>query len=376
MTAARFARALLALTAVLVAVMVWASAGREPAIDTVLYGVLALAFAGTGALVVARHPAHRLGWTFMAMGLLTGVWEAFEGWGHLGREEGTAGGPIGEWVILWSWIVDMGLLALVFLTFPDGRLPGPRWRLAVGLVVAAVGVCWTGQALNPELGSEFAAGENPVGVEALPTGALLAAGYVLVVGALASGVAALVVRFRRGSWVERQQLKWFALAASFVLVAVVAAAFWWYDSVVVQGGIVVSLMGVPIASGIAILRHGLYDIDLVIRRTLVYGVLTATLGAAYAATVLVLQLVLSPGADVAVAASTLAVAALVRPARARIQESVDRRFYRRAHDARQIVQAFASRLRDEVTLDGLDRELQDAVQRTLAPAHVSLWVRP
>jgi hypothetical protein len=201
--------------------------------------------------------------------------------------------------------------------------------------------------------------------------------FVAVAAATLGALLSVVVRYHRARGIERLQLRWLAMAVCLLLVGAVggSAASGWLGSGAGWIGILLGLMGVAVAVAIALLRYRLYDIDVVINRTLVYGVLTATLAGTYLASVLLLQLVLSPSSDLAIAASTLAVAALFRPARARIQGAVDHRFYRRRYDAARTLEGFGARLRDEVELDALSSELRAVVGDTLQPAHVSLWLR-
>jgi hypothetical protein len=203
-------------------------------------------------------------------------------------------------------------------------------------------------------------------------------------------LASLVVRFRHAQGEERQQLKWFAYAGTLLLLAVavggVALPFVvrqddWFArimavSILPYTGLITAF---PVAAGIAILKHHLYDLDRIIRGTLVYGVLTTSLGLAYWGGVVLLQALLRPltqGSDLAIAGSTLAVAALIRPARRRIQAMVDRRFHRRKYDAARTLEAFSARLRQEIDLDSITADLLAVVRETMQPAHVSLWLRP
>ena len=375
---ARLAWSLFALTLLLLVAMVVLSAGREEAFDTILYGLLTFTLAGVGALIISRHPSNLIGWIFLAQGLFGAFAEAAEGWGQFAAEHELPVGAAGEWVIYWSWIVDLSAWALVFLLFPDGHLPGRRWRAWLWVLGAGLVLALPGQAFAPGHVSEFTGGGNPMGREGIPTELLLSAGLTLMLVTTAAGFTALAVRFRRGTSVERQQVKWFAFAASLWIVVGTAAIFLWYESVLIQVLFALALIGLPIGAGISIFKYRLYDIDVVINRTLVYGGLTVALAAFYSASVLVLQLALSgltEGSGLAVAVSTLGVAALFRPVRARIQSTVDRRFYRRKYDSELTLEGFRARLRGEVAINSVSAELQRVVAETMQPAHVSLWLQ-
>jgi hypothetical protein len=219
--------------------------------------------------------------------------------------------------------------------------------------------------------------DNPLGIQGLPSDVLGGIGLPILLAASLASIASLVVRFRRSRGVERQQLKWVTAAAALLIVV-------WFLNLAVAGSVdddwawatlITAMFAVAGAMAIAMLRYRLYDIDVVINRALVYGALTATLAGGYLGTVLLLQLVLSPSSDLAIAGSTLAVAALFRPARRHIQELVDRRFYRRRYDAARTLERFGARLRDEVELDRLSGELISVAADTMQPAHATLWLR-
>jgi hypothetical protein len=385
MSAARLAGSLWALAVVLLpAGPLWLGFDTTDADTTPFAAALVsiqLAAASAGAIVATRLPRNAVGWIFLALGVGMGLALASIAWAQLGLE--TRHGPLpgdelAAWVSSWVFVpVTIGSLLFLLLLFPDGRFLSPGWR-RVGL--ATGGLLAFGSLVTAFSPSDVDPGiENPL----VPDGsfgdaieALAVVSTLLAVAAAALAVASLVARFRRSRGIERQQLKWFVYAATIAGCGLTVMEFLPDPaaSVAFLAGLL-ALAGLPVAAGVAILRYRLYDIDVVINRTLVYGALTATLAATYVGLVLLLQLALSPGSDLAIAASTLAVAALFRPARARIQFGVDRRFYRRRYDAQRTLDAFAGRLRDEVDLTTLGTELDAVVRETLQPAHVSLWLR-
>jgi hypothetical protein len=286
--------------------------------------------------------------------------------------------PLGD-----VWFVLIGIL--LPLLFPTGQLPTPRWRPVVRCSLAFMTVSVLAAACGPERLDFGAHGgfHNPLAPGGAAGGVLRVvdeftqAAFSLVV--LAS-LSAVCVRLKRSSGIERQQLKWIAYVFGVMLTGLAAAAIgeaigwdplgnvgWSFF----LGGVV---FGLPLAIGVAILRHHLYDIDVVIRRTLIYGALTLTLGAAYLGLVLLIGLTVGRS-GLATAVSTLAVAALFRPARARIQSAVDRRFYRQRYDASRTLEAFGAHLRDELDLEALAADVRAVVRDTVQPAHVSLWLR-
>ena len=343
------------------------------------------AFMVVGALIVAHRPGNAIGWLFAAIALLAVTGQTASQYGiyaYATRPGSLPGATLAAWWGSWPWWLVL-TLTLVFtpLLFPTGRLLSPGWRPVAWLagVVAAVTTALT--SLQPEL--EAAPGQviaNPIGVAAVgnpeesPVVPVL---IVLLVVLAAAAFGSLVLRFRRSRGEERQQLKWFTYAATLVPLSVVGDAL---PAPVGDLATALPIVFLPVATGIAILRHRLYDIDRLINRTLVYGLLTILLGLGYAGAVLVLgQVFGGVGGDPpswAVAGATLAMAALFQPARRRIQQTVDRRFNRRRFDAAKTVEAFSVRLRDEVDLDALSAELLAVVDQTIQPTRASLWLRP
>jgi hypothetical protein len=340
-----------------------------------------LAFPTVGLLIAARRPANPLGWLLLAIGLTLGMNDFMHYYGTYTLIYRPGALPFGlavGWVSVWNWAIIFPLLPFVFLLFPDGRLPSRRWR---PLAWAAGGCGGLMLLLTP-----FRAGpleyfptiQNPVGIPVLREivfAALALVYFTLVLVAAAS----LLVRFRRARGDERQQLKWVAFAAALFGVVLLLAPTWFVDPVRAIAEVLAGL-AFNAAIAIAILKYRLYEIDRIINRTLVYGLLTALLATVYAGLVLVLgQLFGGIGAQPpswVVAGATLAVAALFQPARRRIQAAVDRRFNRRRADATKTIEAFSARLREEVDLDTLTDELLAVVNQTMEPTKTSLWLRP
>jgi hypothetical protein len=344
------------------------------------------AFALVGAIVAARRPRNPIGWLFEAGALLwsLGVLASGVYW-HMafGRAHPPAASDYVAWFGSWSFEpAFVLLLCLVPLLFPTGSPPTRRWRVVgwTAVVAGTVNVVSTAFAPGPLEVGDFGWVDNPFGIDGLELGPLVSVSFLAVAVAAFAAIASLVVRYRRARGVERQQLKWVAGAGCLLVVAAVGGDVLspWLGSGAGWIGILLGLLGISIAVGVALLRHRLYDLDVVVNRTLVYAGLTVLLAATYLVCVLLLQLVASGaagGSSLAVAVSTLAVAALFRPARERIQHAVDHRFYRRKYDAERTIEAFSARLRDEVDLRALSSELNAVVRETLQPAHLSLWLR-
>jgi hypothetical protein len=357
------------------------------------YGILLgwLAYSLVGLVVTLRRPDHPIGWIFMILGLAAQAGVVGQALAVIPPVE-TAGLQVVTFGLMANlWVVAFALVGRLLAVFPDGRLPSRRWAplTVLSAVVVVAGLLTSGNAaeripLTILVGEPTAAAFlNELGQSISGIGLQA----IFVMGALA-----MAVRFARSRGIERQQLKWFAYAAFVLVVASVGTsiAFFtpWLRAIdpgapvppAMFGGIpfVVGLVAIPVATGIAVLRYRLYEIDLLINRTLVYGALTATLVAVYIGLVIVLQGVLSGfagGGSLAVAASTLAVAALFQPLRRRLQGIVDRRFYRSRYDAARTLERFSTRLRSEVDLARLTDGLREIVEETLQPASVSVWLR-
>jgi hypothetical protein len=337
----------------------------------------AISFPILGALIVIRLPRNWFGWVLLAQGAFLGPYVFVQQYTPLALGRSAAGwslpgGALASWLGTWTNLPGIALASTFFLLlFPDGRLPSRRWRplawaSAVVTVVPAAIVAVQAWSLR---------GPAPIDLNAYPrVNAVWTTGFLLALLLLVPSVAAVVVRFRRSTGIQRQQLKWFAYAG------VVAVPL---NALAQQPGYgpVLELLQAPVlfaAIAIAIFRHRLYDIDRLLNRTLVYGLLTAILGGGYAIAVLLLGQAFSPGrhpSSLVVAATTLAAAAVFQPLRRGVQRAVDRRFNRRRYDAARTVDGFAVRLRDQVDLDTLTTELLAVVQQTMEPTQISLWLR-
>ena len=367
----------LAIVGTFAAVVVTGAAAEDGEGSAFAYTFFVGAFATMGALVASRQPRNPIGWILLAGGAAYTI-----GGLTITQTESEGGAPaLVHWLSTWVWMAGIGPIATFgLLLFPDGHLPSPRWRAFAWFAAATVVV--TGAVIAFAPGPfEDSTVVNPLGFDALPglVDVLQNLSPAALALAILGSIASLFVRFRRARNVERQQLKWLSYTGALVGVAlgvaIVIEAIVGDRAVDLTNTIIsISLALVPVAMGIAILRHRLYDIDVVINRTLVYGALTATLGATYLVLVLLAGLAVGKS-NVAIAVSTLAVAALFRPALQRIQGLVDRRFYRRRYDAALTLEAFGGRLRDELDLETLGADLRGVVHDTVQPAHVSLWLR-
>jgi hypothetical protein len=352
--------------------------------------VVFVTFSIVGALVASHSPRNAVGWLFLGIGGAASLALAL----IVYVETSLPGRAWAEWAADWSSVTVFSQITFVLLLFPDGRLLSRHWRVAAWLT----GLAGMGQVLGGAFSPNTSAHvfSNPLGIDAI-RGTILQdgnIGWLLLPVAMVAAAASFVVRFRSSTGRRRQQLKWFALAASLVAFGYIVQNLLWLttlllelsasvDTALVAASILVTVscfIAIPLASGVAILRYRLYDIDIIINRALVYGSLTAILALVYVAGSvgigsLFRRLSGQQENDIVVAASTLLVAALFRPARARIQARVDKRFYRNRYDAQRTVEDFSTRLQDEVDLDALAGELVAVVNNTMQPTQVSVWLR-
>jgi hypothetical protein len=345
-------------------------------------GLAVVSAATVGAVLASRRPAHPVGWLLLVLGawlVVNGVTYGYANYGLLAQPGAL---PAAAHVAAASAGITVPMpvcIGLILLLTPTGSLPSPRWTWWAGVSVAAAVLgllAWVPLSLE----GPYRSIPNPLAVPAALAGPLVVVAWVAsVLSALAIpvGAASLLVRFRRARGVERQQLRWVALAALLAALAallLLAGHAMGINALLNLAGPAFVVL-LPLAIGAAILRYRLYDIDRIVSRTLAWALLTVVLGLGYAAVVLGLGRLLPKSSELAVAAATLTVAAMFQPVRRRVQAAVDRRFNRRRYDAARTIQAFSGRLREEVDLDTLTGELLSLVDETMQPTHASLWLR-
>jgi hypothetical protein len=348
--------------------------------------MVAVGYSIVGAIVASRLPESPIGWLFCAIGLCFGFVHfsaEYVEYALLAPSRSLPAGEVFAWLSSWIWVGGLGLVVFLDLLFPNGRLPSARWRwfsrfTAIVLLPAAILA-----ALSPGLILSSTL-RNPLGIEGLPNSSKAIEAFMY--GLVVVGASSMLARLRHAGTIERQQIKWFAYATAVAISGVILKNtiypavgvkwVWWVGLILTAVGVVSS----PIAMGIAIFRYRLYEIDILINRTLVYAPLTALLVVLYFVVIVVLQSVFvaltGEQSTLAVVASTLLIAALFTPLRRRIQSFIDRRFYRRKYDARKTLEDFSARLREETNLEALNKELVGVVSETMRPAHVSLWLQP
>jgi hypothetical protein len=339
------------------------------------------AFGLVGALIVWQRPGNTLGWILVTIGLLAAWGASADAYTDLARDEGLLY-LVSVWISLWYWFPLLGLI-LIFtpLLFPDGRPPSPRWRFVVWGAGSALALVTLLAAFRERIEFQGVSMDNPVGIpgiedpEKSTLGSILFGFFILF---LVLALVSVVVRYLRSGDVQRQQIKWLMLATAL------SALMVFFEEITgieldTEVPFAVSIALFPSAIAVAIFRYRLYDIDVIINRALVYGVLSASLALVYIGGVVGLQGLLSPlfgeGNQFAVVASTLAIAALFNPLRRRIQSFIDRRFYRHKYDAQKTLESFGVRLRQETDLDTLGGDLVSVVRETMQPEHVALWLR-
>ena len=368
-----------------------AGAGLTVFVEDMMWFLSLAMFVPVGCLIASRHPRNPVGWIFLAIGLSEVLTKfAYEYAAHsLVTNPGTLpGGSAMAWLQWWIWAFELTLFPFLILLFPDGRLLARRWAV-VGWAPLVWMLAFLGYsvAVWPHRGARLLRDVESLGVGSLAsieTG--LFALFPAVMLCLAASLVCLIIRFRRSRGEQRQQLKWIALVAALGATNIVVSDFildpLGLESPATQ--LTGEILGGPglfaLASGVGMLKYRLFDIDRIINRTLVYVALTALLALVYLGGVVGLggalrSLTGQQSNNLAVAASTLAVAALFRPVRSRIQSFIDRRFYRRKYDVARTVESFSFRLREEVDLSALSGHLVGVVHETMQPAHVSLWLR-
>jgi len=345
-----------------------------------------LTFSVVGAIVASRHPRNIIGWIFCTVGLVTGLDALTRSYAEFWLARGWGSRNLGEtaaWFATWAWTVQTIAVTFLLLLFPDGRLPSPRWRPVAWCAGLAISGFALGSALNAGPLADFPQIVNPYGIDSPLVRVLGIAAGLVVVGCMVASAISLIVRALRAGRVELQQIKWLAYGGAVVVgISLVAGAIAIWSVTVSIAVTILAWLGLPVFTGVAILRYRLYEIDILINRTLVYGSLTVSLALLYFAGVTATQAFFrtltgqQQQPQIAIVVSTLAIAALFNPLKRRIQAFIDRRFYRKKYDARETLEAFSVKLREETDLQTINNDLVGVVRETLAPEHVSLWQLP
>lgn len=333
-----------------------------------------------GALIARREPSNPIGWLFLGFAAYAGPGILLNGYAEV--VDATRGaGRWAAWVGLWAPTALVPLTIFVLLLFPDGRLLSPRWRPVAWCAVVGTTVALVGIAGNPgSLGGDFSRATNPTAIDSALARGLRLGGLTLAILAFLAAVASIVLRYRSADELRRQQIKLLAAAAATTALCNMAGeiARDLHAPVVRDLLSVVGVLAIPVSIAVAMLRYRLYDVDRLISRSLTYMSVTAILGAAYAGLVLEGQELFSSiagGSNLAIAVSTLVVAAMFLPLRSRVQRLVNRRFYRRSYDAQRTLESFGARLRQEIELESLTDDLRRVIGETMQPTHVSVWLR-
>ena len=361
--------------------------GSEADTSSVIINLVTLlTFSVVGAIIVSRQPRNAIGWIFCSVGLVVGLTSLTGGYAEYRLAGGSELGNLAEtaaWVSTWTWILLVYVpTSFGLLLFPDGRLPSSRWQPVAWCAALGISGFVAGLALEPGPLEDYPQITNPYGVDS-PVLLVGFAAALLGAASMVASAVSLIIRMRHAGSEQRQQIKWLAYAGVVIVGAIFVGgliAIWNTDVSIAI--ISFGLLGFPVFTGIAIVRHRLYDIDVVINRTLVYGSLTLMLALVYFGGVATFQTLFRAltGQErlpqLAVVASTLAIAALFDPSRHRIQSFIDSRFYRKKYDAAKTLETFSSKLRDETDLDALSDDLISVVEETIQPEHASLWLRP
>ncbi len=373
--------------------LAWGAPENADLFTAVLYAVWVLVFATVGAILAARVPANPIGWLFLGFALVAtvgGAADSYVSQQHSAASEIAGASAVGLAASVLEGPIVLVPIAALLLLFPDGRVQPGKWRRVAQFELLAGGLFVLGSMFAPGTlnTSASASIQNPLGVGGFlgtVASAIQGLSFLTLLGLMVVSAIGLFRRFRRASGVPRQQLKWLASACGLFVIAFACGPALWVINTSWSNNLwtvlfLVAATSIPVATGVAVTRYRLYEIDVIVRKTLVYAALAAMLALVYLGGISLItwafRSVTGQSSALAVTLSTLGVAAAFQPLRTRIQRVVDRRFYRRKYDAAQALQGFSSRLREQVDLDALHTEVLAVVTDTLQPSHTSLWLRP